>query len=162
MMEKGFKGRIFAYSSVVFLVVSLALGLFFASPQGNRYNPGPDTPSGLPYISLYVLFGGVIGMFSLLFISSRYMQSVYKDAVGNVFEIKSLRSKFRGEAKFEGMNLIILCNEELAVGDRVKATGIDSYQHGKARILILIGKKISPDNPEYDISYPDTEMSPVG
>lgn len=161
-MEKGLKSKIFLYSGLVFLAASFVLGLFFIFPQGNGNNPGPETPSGLPYISIYILIGGIAGTFSLLYISSRYMQSVYKDAVGKVFEIRRLRSKFRGDASFEGLTLNIWCNEELAVGDRVKATGIDSYQQGRARILILMGKKISPESSEYYASNQDTEMSPIG
>lgn len=148
---------------VVVLVITFAFVIYIPfSTFGNPGNNGiSTTPSGLPYSVLYVIFGGIAAMVACFLIGGRYARSVYKDAIGKVFEITRLRSMFKGIARFEGMNMTIQCTEQLAVGDRVKATGTDTFYAGRSRVMVLLGTKLSPDSPEYNLADQDTTMSPI-
>jgi membrane-bound ClpP family serine protease len=161
-MEKGTLSRIIIALGLVALVVSFALVMYIASTaQGDAGNSGMSTPRGLPNSALYASFGGVATFVALFLIGARYAGSVYKDAVGKVFEITRLRSTYKGIARFQGINIAIQCTEQLAVGDRVKVTGTDASFAGNSRVMILLGTKLSPDNPEYSMADHDATMTPI-
>ena len=156
-MEKGTLSKIFTACGIGFMLLSFALAFFLVSlTHSNSNGNNIGTTSAMMYTFFYAIVGGLAAMIVFILIGYIIMRSVYNDAVDKVFEITGLKSAFRGITRFKGTNLTITCPEQLAVGDRVKTTGIDTYPAGRASVLVLLGTKLSPDSPEYYIADQDT------
>ena len=161
-MEKGTKSRVISYLTVFYVLGLLAFVFFLLTKQGSKYVIGGSFPNGLPYMLFLIILADVIGMFALIYSSSRNIISVYKEAVGKVFEIDKLSGKLDGISKFKGTKITITCSEELAVGDRVLVTGYDTHNAGRWKVYFLLGKKLSQDDPENSMADQDAAMSPIG
>lgn len=132
---------LFAFIFYVMVILMLTLG-----------NPNTKIPPIVTAFTknIFIFLIATLVFIPFLMVGTRFARRVYMDAVGKVFEITMLKSSYRGLSRFQGMNIPIQTPDTLAVGDRVKVTAYDTQFSGRSRIMILVGKKLSPGDPDYD------------
>ncbi len=126
---------------------------------GSGANANAPVPTiAADFVKYIYIFIAIIFLFiPCMAIASMFVKRVYVEGVGKVFEITRIRSTFRGFSRFQGIKIAIQTPEQIAVGDRVKTTGYEIQRAGRARVLVLMGNKLTPGGSDYESVYqPDS------
>ncbi len=98
----------------------------------------------------------VIGAeFGLMLYIRRLVNKLLSETVGKVFKVEKVVRLHTGFCRYEGLNFMVTCPDDLTVGDYVKVTGYSTvpvYPSRMAypnRIRIFPAKKLQESDPEY-------------
>lgn len=151
----------FVFMGIGFAVVSLIGGSGASAayakiiPPSFMFSPTGGLP--LPFVGLV-----------LLFVSIGFKGNIYREAVGKVLTVHSVRSNDTGIVKFDGVRLRIKADSSISVGDSVKGKEVKIYSYdvnpgamgaqGTAQARFLMVSKVSPDE-AYDFNENDPASS---
>ncbi len=155
--------KVIGYACIFSELLYIFYVILVLIPSIHNQNPSAAN-NGLQLILIYTyvfVFGLPIAGVIFVGVAVRVSKRVYMNAVGRTFTIQSLISSYQAKSRFEGMSVRIGCNDNLAVGDRVKISGFDRFTvasgRGSSAGYMLIGKKLAPSDPEYF----EGEMNPM-